>query len=217
MSKEVLTISNLNYTIENRIILKNINLSLIEGEFISIMGPSGSGKTSLLRIISGLSKQTSGEIQIEGEVVASDRTFIETEHRNIGLVVQDKVLFPHLTVKDNIKFGISKRNTSNNKAAAMMSKFKIEDLQDQYPHQLSGGEGQRVALARTLITNPKILLLDEPFNGLDDKLKNEIYPDIQAILTENKVTTIMVSHNDEEIQELSHRNFKLSNHKLEET
>ena len=108
MSKEVLTISNLNYTIENRIILKNINLSLIEGEFISIMGPSGSGKTSLLRIISGLSKQTSGEIQIEGEVVASDRTFIETEHRNIGLVVQDKVLFPHLTVKDNIKFGKSK-------------------------------------------------------------------------------------------------------------
>ena len=217
MSKEVLRISNLNYTIENRIILKNINLSLIEGEFISIMGPSGSGKTSLLRIISGLSKQTSGEIQIEGEVVASDRTFIETEHRNIGLVVQDKVLFPHLTVKDNIKFGISKRDTSNNKADAMMSKFKIEDLQDQYPHQLSGGEGQRVALARTLITNPKILLLDEPFNGLDDKLKNEIYPDIQAILTENKVTTIMVSHNDEEIQELSHRNFKLSNHKLEET
>ena len=217
MSKEVLTISNLNYTIENRIILKNINLSLIEGEFISIMGPSGSGKTSLLRIISGLSKQTSGEIQIEGEVVASDRTFIETEHRNIGLVVQDKVLFPHLTVKDNIKFGISKRDTSNNKADSMMSKFKIEDLQDQYPHQLSGGEGQRVALARTLITNPKILLLDEPFNGLDDKLKNEIYPDIQAILTENKVTTIMVSHNDEEIQELSHRNFKLSNHKLEET
>ncbi len=217
MSKEVLTISDLNYTIENRIILKNINLSLIEGEFISIMGPSGSGKTSLLRIISGLSKQTSGEIQIEGEVVASDRTFIETEHRNIGLVVQDKVLFPHLTVKDNIKFGISKIDTSNNKADAMMSKFKIEDLQDQYPHQLSGGEGQRVALARTLITNPKILLLDEPFNGLDDKLKNEIYPDIQAILTENKVTTIMVSHNDEEIQELSHRNFKLSNHKLEET
>ena len=217
MSKEVLTISDLNYTIENRIILKNINLSLIEGEFISIMGPSGSGKTSLLRIISGLSKQTSGEIQIEGEVVASDRTFIETEHRNIGLVVQDKVLFPHLTVKDNIKFGISKRDKSNNKAAGMMSKFKIEDLQDQYPHQLSGGEGQRVALARTLITNPKILLLDEPFNGLDDKLKSEIYPDIQAILTENKVTTIMVSHNDEEIQELSHRNFKLSNHKLEET
>ena len=112
--------------------LKNINLSLIEGEFISIMGPSGSGKTSLLRIISGLSKQTSGEIQIEGEVVASDRTFIETEHRNIGLVVQDKVLFPHLTVKDNIKFEISKRDASNKKAAAMMSKFKIErSLEEQ--------------------------------------------------------------------------------------
>tara|TARA_Y100000766_G_scaffold67808_1_gene56876 strand:+ start:1908 stop:2561 length:654 start_codon:yes stop_codon:yes gene_type:complete len=217
MSKEVLKISNLNYDIEKKIILKNINLSLIEGEFISIMGPSGSGKTSLLRVISGLSKQTTGEILIEGKLVASDQTFIETENRNIGLVVQDKVLFPHLTVLDNIKFGINNRDISNNKITAMMSKFKIEDLQDQYPHELSGGEGQRVALARTLITNPKILLLDEPFNGLDDKLKSEIYPDIQSILEENKVTTIMVSHNNEEVQELSHRNFKLLNHKLEET
>jgi len=217
MSKEVLKISNLNYDIEKKIILKNINLSLIEGEFISIMGPSGSGKTSLLRVISGLSKQTTGEILIEGKLVASDQTFIETENRNIGLVVQDKVLFPHLTVLDNIKFGINNRDIRNNKITAMMSKFKIEDLQDQYPHELSGGEGQRVALARTLITNPKILLLDEPFNGLDDKLKSEIYPDIQSILEENKVTTIMVSHNNEEVQELSHRNFKLLNHKLEET
>jgi len=217
MSKEVLKISNLNYDIEKKIILKNINLSLIEGEFISIMGPSGSGKTSLLRVISGLSKQTTGEILIEGKLVASDQTFIETENRNIGLVVQDKVLFPHLTVLDNIKFGINNRDISNKKITAMMSKFKIEDLQDQYPHELSGGEGQRVALARTLITNPKILLLDEPFNGLDDKLKSEIYPDIQSILEENKVTTIMVSHNNEEVQELSHRNFKLLDHKLEET
>lgn len=217
MSKEVLKITNLNYDIEKKIILKNINLSLIEGEFISIMGPSGSGKTSLLRVISGLSKQTTGEILIEGKLVASDQTFIETENRNIGLVVQDKVLFPHLTVLDNIKFGINNRDISIKKITAMMSKFKIEDLQDQYPHELSGGEGQRVALARTLITNPKILLLDEPFNGLDDKLKSEIYPDIQSILEENKVTTIMVSHNNEEVQELSHRNFKLLNHKLEET
>tara|TARA_B100000902_G_scaffold290881_1_gene277197 strand:- start:517 stop:1170 length:654 start_codon:yes stop_codon:yes gene_type:complete len=217
MSKEVLKISNLNYDIEKKIILKNINLSLIEGEFISIMGPSGSGKTSLLRVISGLSKQTTGEILIEGKLVASDQTFIETENRNIGLVVQDKVLFPHLTVLDNIKFGINNRDISIKKITAMMSKFKIEDLQDQYPHELSGGEGQRVALARTLITNPKILLLDEPFNGLDDKLKSEIYPDIQSILEENKVTTIMVSHNNEEVQELSHRNFKLLDHKLEET
>lgn len=217
MSKEVLKISNLNYDIGKKIILKNINLSLIEGEFISIMGPSGSGKTSLLRVISGLSKQTTGEILIEGKLVASDQTFIETENRNIGLVVQDKVLFPHLTVLDNIKFGINNRDISIKKITAMMSKFKIEDLQDQYPHELSGGEGQRVALARTLITNPKILLLDEPFNGLDDKLKSEIYPDIQSILEENKVTTIMVSHNNEEVQELSHRNFKLLNHKLEET
>ena len=217
MSKEVLKISNLNYDIEKKIILKNINLSLIEGEFISIMGPSGSGKTSLLRVISGLSKQTTGEILIEGKLVASDQTFIETENRNIGLVVQDKVLFPHLTVLDNIKFGINNRDISIKKITAMMSKFKIEELQDQYPHELSGGEGQRVALARTLITNPKILLLDEPFNGLDDKLKSEIYPDIQSILEENKVTTIMVSHNNEEVQELSHRNFKLLNHKLEET
>ena len=200
MSKEVLKISNLNYDIEKKIILKNINLSLIEGEFISIMGPSGSGKTSLLRVISGLSKQTTGEILIEGKLVASDQTFIETENRNIGLVVQDKVLFPHLTVLDNIKFGINNRDISIKKITAMMSKFKIEDLQDQYPHELSGGEGQRVALARTLITNPKILLLDEPFNGLDDKLKSEIYPDIQSILEENKVTTIMVSHNNEEVQ-----------------
>ena len=193
MNKEFLKITNLNYKIENKTILKNLNLSIAEGEFVAIMGPSGCGKTTLLRIISGLAKQTSGVISVNNQILADENNFIEPEARNLGLVVQEKVLFPHLNVKNNIMFGLkTKAMDSVNK---MVDQFKINKLLDHYPHQLSGGEAQRVALTRTLVTAPKLLLLDEPFNGLDEKLKKDIYPDLQELLKQNNTTTIMVSHN----------------------
>jgi|TARA_B100001094_G_scaffold76627_1_gene73000 iron(III) transport system ATP-binding protein len=214
MNKEFLKITNLNYKIENKTILKNLNLSIAEGEFVAIMGPSGCGKTTLLRIISGLAKQTSGVISVNNQILADENNFIEPEARNLGLVVQEKVLFPHLNVKNNIMFGLkTKAMDSVNK---MVDQFKINKLLDHYPHQLSGGEAQRVALTRTLVTAPKLLLLDEPFNGLDEKLKKDIYPDLQELLKQNNTTTIMVSHNTEEVQELSDRSYQLTHKNLQE-
>ena len=216
MKKEFLNLKNIHYEINSQTILNNINLFIDKGEFISIIGDSGSGKTTLLKIISGLKKQNKGEILLNGKILASEEIFIEPENRNLGLVVQEKVLFPHLKVLANVEFGIPKEDNKREKAVEMLNKFHISNLMEKYPHEISGGEAQRVALARTLVTKPKVLLLDEPFNGLNEELKKDIYPDIKKILKDNKITTIMVSHNTSEVKKLSDRIFNLKNAALKE-
>ena len=216
MKKEFLNLKNIHYEINSQTILNNINFFIDKGEFISIIGDSGSGKTTLLKIISGLKKQNKGEILLNGKILASEEIFIEPENRNLGLVVQEKVLFPHLKVLANVEFGIPKEDNKREKAVEMLNKFHISNLMEKYPHEISGGEAQRVALARTLVTKPKVLLLDEPFNGLDEELKKDIYPDVKKILNDNKITTIMVSHNTSEVKNLSDRIFNLENGALKE-
>ena len=216
MKKDFLNLKNIHYEINSQIILKNINFFIDKGEFISIIGESGSGKTTLLKIISGLKKQNKGEIILNGKILASEEIFIEPENRNLGLVVQEKVLFPHLKVLANVEFGIPKDDNKREKAVEMLNKFHISNLMEKYPHEISGGEAQRVALARTLVTKPKVLLLDEPFNGLNEELKKDIYPDIKKMLKDNKITTIMVSHNTSEVKKLSDRIFNLKNAALKE-
>ena len=216
MKKNFLNLKNIFYEINTQPILKNINLFINKGEFISIIGKSGSGKTTLLKIISGLKKQTQGEILLNDEILSNENIFLEPENRNLGLVVQEKVLFPHLKVLANVEFGISGEANKKERAIEMLNKFHISSLIKKYPHEISGGEAQRVALARTLVTKPKVLLLDEPFNGLDEELKKDIYPDVKKILNDNKITTIMVSHNTSEVKNLSDRIFNLENGALKE-
>ena len=216
MKKNFLNLKNIFYEINTQPILKNINLFINKGEFISIIGKSGSGKTTLLKIISGLKKQTQGEILLNNEILSNENIFLEPENRNLGLVVQEKVLFPHLRVLANVEFGISREANKKERAIEMLNKFHISSLIEKYPHEISGGEAQRVALARTLVTKPKVLLLDEPFNGLDEELKKDIYPDVKKILNDNKTTTIMVSHNTSEVKNLSDRIFNLENGALKE-
>ena len=216
MKKEFLNLKNIHYEINSQTILNNINFFIDKGEFISIIGDSGSGKTTLLKIISGLKKQNKGEILLNGKILASEEIFIEPENSNLGRVVQEKVLFPHLKVLANVEFGIPKEDNKREKAVEMLNKFHISNLMEKYPHEISGGEAQRVALARTLVTKPKVLLLDEPFNGLNEELKKDIYPDIKKILKDNKITTIMVSHNTSEVKKLSDRIFNLKNAALKE-
>ena len=216
MKKNYLNLHKIHYEINSNTILKDIDLSVEEGEFISVIGKSGSGKTTLLKIISGLIRQTSGEISLNDRTLANDNLFIEPENRKLGLVVQEKVLFPHLNVQSNVEFGISSDSEKKEKSIEMLRKFHISNLKDKYPHEISGGEAQRVALARTLVTKPSVLLLDEPFNGLDQELKDEIYPDIKKILKINKITTIMVSHDLNEVKSFSSKIYSLDNAGLKE-
>ena len=211
MKKNLLNLKEVYFEVNSNLVLEDINLDIDEGNFVSIIGKSGSGKTTLLKIISGLKKQTKGTIVLNDKILSNDDIFVEPEDRKLGLVVQEKVLFPHLNVQSNVEFGIASDDKKNEKCIEMLKKFHISDLIDKYPHEISGGEAQRVALARTLVTKPSVLLLDEPFNGLDQGLKDEIYPDIKRILKENKMTTIMVSHDLNEVKSLSNNIYELDN------
>ena len=212
-----LRLKNVSQEFENKLILKNVNFEISEGEFASISGPSGIGKTSLLRIIAGLDRQKDGTIYLENEIISSHNFHLPPNKRNLGYVVQQKVLFPHLTIQQNVEFGIYDHKDKAIKAKEMLENFRVSDLLKKFPHEISGGEAQRVALARSLVTSPKLLLLDEPFNGLDKKLKKEIYPQLQSFLSQNKITCLMVTHDEIEIQALSKKNFLLEDSTIKAT
>tara|TARA_Y100000748_G_scaffold303917_1_gene310806 strand:- start:2215 stop:2877 length:663 start_codon:yes stop_codon:yes gene_type:complete len=215
--KPILEIKNLShsYDFEN-INLSDISFSVMPGEFVSILGPSGSGKSTLLRVIAGLERQSSGTIRINGNIVSDHEQHFEPERRNLGLVVQDKSLFPHLNVLENVMFGIKNRSDKNLIARELITLFKVSEHESKYPNELSGGEQQRVALARSLAPDPQILLLDEPFNGLDDTLKNELYKETKNIIQAKGITVLMVSHDKKEIEVFSDKIIALDNGRIKE-
>tara|TARA_B000000609_G_scaffold158252_1_gene155342 strand:- start:2374 stop:3024 length:651 start_codon:yes stop_codon:yes gene_type:complete len=212
--KDFLKLKNINLTFGKEKILDGLNLSINKGQFIAITGVSGSGKTSLLRIICGLEKPNDGEVHLDNNILLNDKISIPTEKRNIGLVIQEKVLFPHLNVKKNIEFGISTKNNKQDISKDMMEKLNILDLAKKYPHELSGGESQRVALGRSIVMKPKVLMFDEPFTGLDKELKIKIYPIIKSILLKNEITAIMVTHDLNEVKALADQCYNLKSGKL---
>ena len=214
----LLEINNLKHAFENeRFVLKDINLEIHSGEIISILGPSGCGKTTLLRIIAGLEKQTGGTIKINNNIISNKRYSMPPEKRNIGLVVQERALFPHLNVLKNVTFGIQDLKERNDIALNYLKLFKIDQLKNKYPHEISGGEQQRVALARAMAPNPNILLLDEPFNALDDKLKNELHNETKKIFKDKDATVLIVSHDKEEAHFFSERFITINNGKISES
>ena len=219
-TNKFLDVKNIHLSFDNKdleiIILRNLNLKVKEGDFVAITGASGSGKTSLLRAICGLETPNEGEIILDNSIIFNKEVSIPTEKRNIGLVIQEKVLFPHLNTRQNIEFGISKSKNRSELSSDIMKKLKIQKLSEKYPHQLSGGESQRVALARSIVMKPKLLLLDEPFSGLDTELKTKIYPEIKSILDENKITCLMVTHDLTEVKALADKLFNLESGKLVE-
>ena len=202
----ILEISNLShaYSKDSKSI-SGINLNILPGERVSILGPSGCGKSTLLRLIAGLERPSEGEIKIKGIEVSSKESLVPPEKRNVGLVVQDKALFPHLSVYANICFGIKKNKTKDDIASELLNLFKIEDLKHKYPHEISGGEQQRVALARSLATDPDVLMLDEPFSALDRELKQNIYSEISAVFSEKKSTILLVTHDQNEAELMTER------------
>ena len=210
MTQNILKIENLSLSYKDQEVLKNINLSLDLGERVSILGESGSGKSSLLRCIAGFENINKGKISLKNEIVSSDTFMLPTEKRGVGMVVQEKALFPHLTVKQNILFGIESNSNKNEIVSELAELFKIEKLLDKLPGQISGGEQQRVAFARSLAPSPSLLMLDEPFSALDDKLKQELYYELDKIFEKQELSILLVTHDREEAQILTSRSLKLS-------
>lgn len=181
-----------------------LSLSVKKGELIGVLGPSGSGKTTLLRVIAGFERPDAGSIAIDGRVVADATHWVEPEDRGVGMVFQDYALFPHLTVFENIAFGVRSQKPEV-RVRELLELVGLVGCEGRYPHELSGGEQQRVALARSLATNPKVLLLDEPFSNLDADLRPKMRAELELILKRLSCTTVFVTHDQGEAFELADR------------
>ena len=215
MNEVILKIQNLSHSYDDKqLSLKKINLSVNKGERLSIQGPSGCGKSTLLRLIAGLEEPHEGQIFINEEEVSSPGFSVPPEKRQIGMVVQDKALFPHLSIYENICFGIKKNTDKEQIALDLLNLFKIEELKNKFPHQISGGEKQRVALARSMAPNPNFIMLDEAFSALDSDLKVSIYDEVLEIFQGKNITVILVTHDAEEAKILSTRQLKMDNGEL---
>lgn len=192
---------NFKYAAKAPLLFKDFNLSLEEGKILSVLGNSGCGKSTLLRIIAGLEEGSEGLIQIGDRVMQDQDRFIPVEKRNIGFVFQDYALFPFMTVERNIRFGMKK--PCRKKLQELLRLTHLEGLEKRYPHELSGGQQQRVALARTLASEPSLLLLDEPFSNLDSNLVDDLRKDLKEIIRKQNITTVFVTHNVEDARYLA--------------
>jgi len=206
MSMQYGALSHIDVSYDKKhLILKDLNLALNKGELLSLLGPSGCGKTTTLRVIAGLIETNAGTFTLDG----ADMTHIPVHKRDFGLVFQSYALFPHLTVFDNIAFGLKQRNCSTQetveKVTSMMELCGISGYEKRFPKQLSGGQRQRVALARALVIEPKLLLLDEPLSNLDAQLRVQMRSTIKRIQQELGITTVFVTHDQEECFSISDR------------
>ena len=197
-------------------VLKQVSLSIEKGEFITLLGPSGCGKTTLLRSIAGLETVDSGSVQIDGVNI----THLSPRQRNLAMIFQQHSLFPTMTVYDNIAFGLKIKNFSKQQIAKKISEtlvlIDLEGSERKYPSQLSGGEQQRVSLARSIVTDPKVLLLDEPFSAIDAKLRKSLQIKIKQIHTDLGITSIFVTHDQEEAMRMSDRIYLMNDGKIEQ-
>lgn len=200
-----LTISHLKKNFGATTVVHDFNLDIEKGEFVSFLGPSGCGKTTVLRMVAGFETPTSGKISIGGQDVVN----LKPNQRNIGMVFQAYALFPNMTVAQNVAFGlkVAKKPKAEIDATVheMLSLIKLDHLAERYPYQLSGGQQQRVALARALATKPQVLLLDEPLSALDAKIRVSLREEIRAIQRKLGITTIFVTHDQEEALSISDR------------
>jgi len=205
MSETFLSIQNVRKSFGATTVVQEFNLDIDKGEFVSFLGPSGCGKTTMLRIVAGFEEPTSGKIIVGGK----DVTHLRPNQRNIGMVFQSYALFPNMTVAQNIGFGLKvagrPRGEIDGRVAEMLALIKLGEYGSRYPYQLSGGQQQRVALARALAPKPRLLLLDEPLSALDAKVRVSLRDEIRAIQKELGITTIFVTHDQEEAMSMSDR------------
>lgn len=197
----IITLKNINKTYGETVVLNDFNFDFSAGQFTCLLGASGSGKTTILRLIAGLEKPDSGEIIINGKTANKDgKQHVPPGARKIGFVFQNLALWPHLTVYQNVAFGLEphKNQDARQKALQMIEHFGVSDQADKYPNQLSGGQQQLIAIARSLVVNPHIVLFDEPLASLDAKIKHKMRTVIKSLCREFAVTIIYVTHDHRE-------------------
>ena len=195
-------VENVDFVVGGNTKVKNMSFSIEkEGDIVCLLGPSGIGKTTILRAIAGLEKIKNGHIKLKGKVLSSEKINIEPENRNISLAFQENSLFPHYSVEKNILLGADRNKDKKDKNVNFQEIIDLLDISlilNKFPHEISAGEAQRASLARSLITNPDLLLLDEPLSNVDQSFKEEIQEKLKKILKSSKITTIIVTHDSYE-------------------
>ncbi|MGQ3214911.1 MAG: ABC transporter ATP-binding protein [Shinella sp.] len=202
-----LTFEDIHHSYHGKETIRGISLTAEPGQVLCLLGPSGSGKTTLLRIAAGIEAQTAGRVLLNDREIAGPSMFLPPERRGVGLMFQDFALFPHMSVLDNVRFGLTAlpRAEAEAEAQAALERVGLAHYAQKFPHVLSGGEQQRVALARALAPRPSVLLMDEPFSGLDSRLKDSIRADTLAILRQSRASAIVVTHDAEEAMRMGDR------------
>jgi ABC-type Fe3+/spermidine/putrescine transport system ATPase subunit len=211
---------NLTKRYKHGVVVDAVSLDIARGEFMVLLGGSGSGKTTLLRLIAGLEIPEKGQVWIDGELVADDgNTLVASYKRKIGFVFQDLALWPHLTIAESIAFVLNAsdipKQTRKDRILEVLQMARIERFGDRYPHQLSGGEQQRAAIARAIAAEPRLLLMDEPMSSLDTDLKQELRDELANLQSQLGLTTVYVTHDRTEIVSVAHRVASMRHGKLE--
>ena len=208
------TIKNVTKAFGENVILKEFNQSIEDGEFVTLLGPSGCGKTTMLRILAGFEKPTSGEVYFDGELISGGKTFVPPEKRNIGMVFQSYAVWPHMTVSENVAYPLTIQKKAKDeireRVGRVLEIVHLSQYADRMPGQLSGGQQQRVALARALVAEPGLLLLDEPLSNLDAKLRESMRFEIKEIQKKLGVTVVYVTHDQTEAMAMSDRIFLIN-------
>jgi iron(III) transport system ATP-binding protein len=217
-AETVLELQGLTRSYELEQAVTDVSLSVRDGELLTLLGPSGCGKTTLLRLLAGLERPSAGTVELDGDRVAGGNRFVPAEERDVGLVFQDFALFPHLTVEENIAFGISDWSTERreHRVTELLDLVDLSSHREKSPDTLSGGQRQRVALARSLAPEPDVLLLDEPFSSLDVRLRVEMREEVRDILKAAGVTAVSVTHDQEEALSISDRVAIMNNGQIEQ-
>jgi len=207
MSTPALELVGVSHRYGPLVAVRELSLSVAPGEIVCLVGPSGCGKSTLLRLAAGLEDLQTGEVRIAGSTVADRRGTVPPEKRDVGLVFQDYALFPHLTVRDNVRFGLTRlpQAEQRDRADVALAQVGMTDYAGAYPHMLSGGQQQRIALARAMAPRPRVLLLDEPFSGLDTRLRAQVRDDTLHVLQQQGAATVIVTHDPEEAMFLADR------------
>lgn len=200
----MLEFRNVAHSYNGTLSVNDISLTVNEGEVVTLLGPSGCGKTTLLRLAAGLEQPLDGEILLDGNIVSGPEMMTPPEKRGVGFMFQDYALFPHLSVIENVVFGLPEKGSlATKRGLDVLCEVNIENLADSYPHELSGGQQQRVALARALAPKPSVILLDEPYAGLDSRLRERIRDQMLHVLKATKTAALMVTHDAEEAMFMS--------------